>query len=182
MKKSVGHNTTISKQNNETIIKVSGTLPEKWMEHALLAWVILWSSLGIIVSYYWIAGDFTSEQKNFFMAYLAFWAFFEYRSVYSFLYKKVGYELIKLKDGHLYYRRYFLGLGKPQRYDLKNVSELGMIEHSRKSFAGAYNKSFWIVGNERVGFKHISKKVAIAMQVTDKEAKEIVRLIKSAKS
>lgn len=182
MKKSLGTNTTISKQNNETIIKVSGTLPEKWMEHALLAWVIVWSTLGSIVFYYWVNGNFTSDQKAFFMVYLAFWGFFEYRSVYSLLYKKFGYELLKLKDGHLYYTKNFLGLGKAHRYDLKNVSELGIIEHSRRSFAGAYNKSFWIVGNERVGFNHISKKVALAMQVTDKEAKEIVRLIKAAKN
>ncbi len=181
MKKSIGNNTSVSTKDGETIIKVSGTLPEKWMENALLAYVILWSSLGAVVIYYASTGKFTADQQGFFMAYLAFWAFFEYRSVYSYLYKKWGFELIKIREGHLYYRRYLFGMGKPQRYDLKNVTELGIIEHSKKSFAGVYNKSFWIVGNERVGFRHISKKVAFAMQVTDKEAKEVVRIIKQAK-
>ncbi|MAX80950.1 MAG: hypothetical protein CL843_12350 [Crocinitomicaceae bacterium] len=180
MKKNVGKNTTVSKQEGELIIKITGTLPEKWMEHSILAWVILWSSLGGIILYYMIAGEFSGEQKSFFMAYLAFWGYFEYKSLHAFLYKKIGYELIRIKDGYMYYKRNIIGVEKPKRFDLKNISELGLIQHSRKSFAGAYNKSFWVVGNEQVGFKHLTKKMALGIQISEKEAKEIIRLIRTA--
>lgn len=178
MKKVLGHNTTASKVDNELIIKVTGTLPEKWMEHAIFIWLLLWSSLGAVVIYYFVSDQFTTDQKGFFLAYLFFWAYFEWKSLHSYLYKKFGYELIRIKDGHLYYRKYLFGMGQPKRYDLRNIEELGVIEHSRKSFAAAYGKSFWVIGNERVGFVHLSKKVAMGMQITDQEAKGIVKLIR----
>lgn len=176
MRKEISENISISKQDSETVIKIHSPL-ENWQEAVLLAWLVLWTVLGTGILYYLLSGKFGSDQTIFFIVYLAFWLYFEFHGLRSFLYKKYGYELVKINNSKLLYKRNLFGTGKIRHYTLKNISRFQMIEHAQKSFAAAYSKSFWTIANERIIFKYLDTKGLLGMHLDDKDARELLRFL-----
>ena len=176
MRRSIGDKITVSKTDKELIVKIPGTI-EKWMENALLGWVIMWTIMGLYVFYYVSYYELEREPRIFFIVYLAFWAYFEYKSVVSWLFKKYGFELIRVDNEFLYHKVDILGKGKLKRFLLDNVKGMHVNEELDKSMSSVYNKSFWVMGNERIAFQHIDKEAVLGMHLKTNEAKEIVNLI-----
>ena len=177
MKQSIGERITVSKQDSETIIRIDGTV-EKWMNHALMGWVFMWSMIGLYVMYFLYSGKAQSEQLFFFITYLVFWAFFEYKAIYSLLFRLKGYELIKISSDSVYIKRGVFSFGKVQRYVRDNVKELKKVEDDKKSLSSVYNKSFWVMGNEKLMFQYIGKNVGIGMHLTEKDASTLLMFIR----
>ena len=168
MKLSIGDRITVSKQEKETIIRIDGTV-EGWMNHALLGWLVMWTSIGVYVANFAFFGDAESDQKFFFLTYLAFWFYFEIKAVYSWLFRVKGYELIRITQDGWYIKRAVFSFGKVVRYVRENIKDLKKVEHDRKSVTSAFNKSFWVMGNEQLVFDYIGKNVGIGMHLTAKD-------------
>lgn len=177
MRRNIGDKITVSKDEKELIIKIPGSV-ESWMENALLGWVILWSIMGLYVLYYMMSNNLSNEEQVFFAVYIAFWIYFEYKSVVAYMYKKIGYELIRIDGEFLYYRIVVFGKGKLKRFMLENIRNIHVAKDDAKSFASAYNKSFWVMGNERIIFQHLEKQAAFGMHLSPDEAKEIVQMVR----
>lgn len=168
MKQSIGKRITISKQESETIIKIDGTV-EGWMNHALLGWVFMWTMIGLYVAYFVFYGDSEEDQFYFFLTYLAFWAYFEMKAVYSWLYRVKGYELVRIAKDGWYIKRAVFSFGKVTRYVKENIKDLRKVKHDRKSVTSAFNKSFWVMGNEQIVFDYFEKPIGIGMHLTEKD-------------
>lgn len=177
MKKSIGERITVSKQDEELIIKILGK-QEKWMESALLSWVVVWTLVGGYVLFYMLNYDLSREENLFFVVYLTFWGYFEFVSVKAWLYKRFGFELIRLDNEFLYHKVDVLGKGKLKRYLRSNIRSLRLNEGDPRSFSGAYSKSFWVIGNEQIKFDYLEKSAAIGMHLEEKEAKEVIQLLR----
>lgn len=177
MKQSIGERITISKKDSETIIRIDGTV-ESWMNHALLGWVTLWTLTGLYVIYYLNSGKAQQDQVFFFITYLAFWAYFEYKAVYSWLFRVKGYELIKINPDALYIKRAVFSFGKVNRYVRENVKDVNKVEMDKKSVNAVYNKSFWVMGNERLMFKYIGKNVGFGMHLNDKDTGALLTFVR----
>lgn len=173
MKSSIGNRITISSKDRETIIKISGTI-EPWMNHALLGWLIMWSAIGAYVIYYMLTNTLSSNEFFFFLTYVAFWLYFEIKALYSWLFRAFGFELIKITPAELYIKRYLFGYGKATRYDRDNIKDLRKLEMDRKSLSGAYNKSFWVMGNEQIQFDFIGKEIGLGMHLEEKDRNELL--------
>lgn len=173
MKLSIGQRVTISKQDNETIIKINGEI-EPWMNHALMGWVFMWTLLGAYMLYYILSGKAVGDSLFFFVTYLIFWLYFELKAVYSMLFRMYGYELVKLNKDELYIKRAVFSYGKVNRYDRENIKNLRKVEHDRKSINGAFNKSFWVVGNEQIVFDFMGSQVGIGMHLEEKDRNELL--------
>ncbi len=178
MKKEIGNHITVSKQEGETVIKIHSPL-ENWQEVSLLVWLGLWTVLGAGIFYYLVTGKLGSDQNIFFVVYLAFWLYFEFHGLRSFLYKKFGYELLKINNSKLLYKKNLWGTGKIRHYTLKNITRFKPVEHNQKSFSAAYSKSFWTVANERIMFDYLDTKGLLGMHLNDRDTNQLLRFLNS---
>lgn len=174
--KYIGEHISINELEGATEIKIVSPL-EPWMKNAMLAWLVLWTSLGVYVTYYLTNTPLESNQRIFFLTYLSFWLWFEYKTAYAYLFKKYGYEWIRIDADDLYFGRKLFGLGKIRKFMIKNIQKLDLVEFDRKSFAGVYTKSFWTMGNERLQFNYLDSVVAMGMHLDDKDSRGLQSLL-----
>ncbi|MGB0390776.1 MAG: hypothetical protein ACPGRC_06380 [Salibacteraceae bacterium] len=173
MKQSIGERITWSKKDSETIIRIDGTV-ESWMNHALFGWVVMWTFTGLYVVYYLYSGKADSSQFFFFITYLTFWGYFEYKALYSWLFRVKGYELIKINPDAIYIKRAVFSFGKVHRYVRDNVKDLSKVEMEKKSLNAVYNKSFWVMGNEQIMFRYIGKNIGFGMHLNEKDTSALL--------
>lgn len=144
----------------------------------MFAWLFAWTVCGFIViaNYFQLSNK---ESKLFIIIYLSFWLYYEIRIGRAYLWKRWGKEKLWIKNDVLHYMREMSGKGKVNEYNLDLINELKLIEVHRSSFADTINQSFWIKGGERLEFQYQAKVIRFAMQISDEEAREILREMKS---
>jgi hypothetical protein len=147
-------------------------------QNLLIAWVAAWTFCGIYVLIHrqqLPAGD---PLRQYLLAFLAFWAYFEIRTVRALLWRLKGFELWRVRDGIFTVKDSILGFGTAHNYFVVNIQKLGLIDLEETSFKRQFNESFWVIGGERIGFEHLGKKVAIGKGLNDAEARTLVTSLK----
>jgi hypothetical protein len=174
----IGERIDFRKDGKELYIEISGRI-KRWQESVLFGWLVLWTLCGVYIAIF-IFTDLSMDEKVFLLVYLSFWAFFEYKAAQAWLWRKWGKERIKIVDGVLEIKNDIRGYGTVKRYFVQNIKEFGKINTDRKSFGAIYFNSFWMVGGETIGFKHLGQKVALGRQLKDDETMSLVRLMKKS--
>jgi hypothetical protein len=140
----------------------------------LFLWLMAWTVCGLIV----LINYFKLQEQNsklFTIIYLSFWAYFEFSIMRVFIWKKFGREKIWVQDGELNYKREINNKGKVKSFNLDLVSKLTLIELSRSSFVDSINQSFWVKGGERLEFTSQAQTIRLGMQISDEEARQIMK-------
>lgn len=140
----------------------------------LFLWLMAWTVCGIIV----FANYFRMTDQNsklFIIIYLSFWAYFEFNIVRAFIWKKFGKEKLWIQDGILHYQREINRKGKVLEFNLGLISGLQLIELKPGRFSDIVNQSFWVKGGERLEFNAQAKIIRLGMQITDEEAKTVLK-------
>jgi hypothetical protein len=142
----------------------------------LFLWLMAWTVCGIIVfmNYFRITD---TDAKLFLIIYLSFWAYFEFNITRTFIWKKFGREKIWIQDGILNYQKEINRKGRIKEYDLNLLTPLRVVELRGTSLADTINQSFWVRGGERIEFNTQAKTTRFGMQISDKEAAEVVKEI-----
>lgn len=142
----------------------------------MFLWLMAWTVCGLIVfaNYFKVVDQ---NSKLFIIVYLAFWAYFEFKIVRAFIWRRSGKEKLWITDGKVHYKQDINGRGKTQEFDFSLIQDLQLIPVEEGSFASVINSSFWIKGDERIAFTCQHRTVRFAMQLTDKEAKSIIHEI-----
>ncbi|MDQ3102106.1 MAG: hypothetical protein M3R08_12010 [Bacteroidota bacterium] len=144
----------------------------------LITWVIAWTLIGIYVIHQrnqLPAGD---PLRQYLLAFLAFWAYFEIRVGRALLWRLKGFELWRVKEDVLTIKDSILGFGGANKYFIQNIQKLGLIEIDESSWKWQMNESVWVMGGERIGFEHLGKKVAFGKGLTPGEARQLVIVLK----
>ena len=139
----------------------------------MFLWLLAWSVSGVIV----IANYFTLHQESaklFIIIWLAFWAYFEFKIVRVYMWKRFGKEKLWIKNGKLLYQQDINGRGKIREFDLNLVSDFSIVELTPGSIADTFSQTFWVKGGERIEFTCQSKIMKFGMQLEDNEAKKII--------
>ncbi len=138
----------------------------------LFLWLFAWTVSGLIIitSY----AQMQQNAKVFMIVWLAFWAYFEFKIIRVFMWKRFGKEKLWVKNRTVFYRREINGRGKIKQYDINLMSGLKVIEVEKTNFADSFNQSFWVKGGERIQFTCQSKIVKLGMQLPDEDAIKIV--------
>lgn len=171
--KVIGERISILKKENVLSIVILAT-NDKTKLRIMFLWLMAWTVCGLIVfANYFKATD--QNAKLFIIIYLAFWLYFEFNIIRTFMWKRNGKEKLWIKDGKLHYQREINGKGKIQEFDLNLISPLELLELKPTRFADTINQSFWIKGGERLQFFSQSKVVLLGMQISDEEAKKIMK-------
>jgi hypothetical protein len=150
-----------------------------WKLHLLLAWIFVWTLSGCIV----IGNYFTLTNTNIKLVviiWLGFWAYFEFRTVKAFVFKKYGKEKIWVKGSTFNYWRDVAGRGKKLEFETDLIKDLQLIEKNKKDFFQFMNDSFWVVGTESIVFTYGAKTYRMGVQLEEADAKELLKQIKHA--
>jgi len=158
-------------------ITISGKI-ERWKEGLLLGWVVLWTLCGVYIASQLFFSSLPREEKLILLVYIVFWAYFEYKSVHAFLWRKYGEERIRIADGELYYKKDIRGYGKATRFFIDNIKSLREITIEKNTYSSVYFRSFWVIGGERLEFSYQGKTIRFAMQLDDKEVKTLFNVIR----
>ena len=146
---------------------------DKKKVNLMFLWLLAWSVSGVIV----IANYFTLQQESaklFIIIWLAFWAYFEFKIIRVFMWKRFGKEKLWIKNGLLLYKEDINGRGKTKEFDLNLISNLELITLTNGSIADTFSQTFWVKGGERIQFTCQSKVIKFGMQLADDEAKKII--------
>jgi len=143
----------------------------------LLLWVVLWSICGIaVLSQYPTLSD--PDIKTAIIVWMGFWAYFEYKIIAAYKWRKSGKEKIKIKDGNLFYLRSSGNKGKFKKYKTDFIKELRFVEPKENSFFENLNESYWMIGNERIGFDYYGADIKFGIQLSTEEARELLNILK----
>jgi len=171
--KVISERISILKKDNLLSIVILPTTDKKKLA-LLFLWLMAWTVCGIIVlmNYFRIT---ETNAKIFLIVYLSFWAYFEFNITRAFIWKKFGREKLWIQNGIMYYHKEINGKGKTLEYDLNLITPLRLVELRRNSLADTVNQSFWVKGGERIEFNTQAKTTRLGMQITDEEAREVIR-------
>ncbi|MFZ5552214.1 MAG: hypothetical protein ACOZCO_03790 [Bacteroidota bacterium] len=159
-----------------TTIVISPRL-ERGKETLLTTWVLAWTVIGIIFIVQLFL-EYTREEKLYMIVFLTFWAYYEYRVGYVWMWRRKGVELIKIEDGKLTYKRSINKYGKAYSFFLDNIRNFGKME-KEESFFKELERSFWVIGGERLGFEYQQKTVKFGVQLSDEETNKLENFLKS---
>jgi hypothetical protein len=146
---------------------------DKKKTNLLFLWLLAWTISGVIVigNYFTITQD---KAKLLLIIWIAFWAYFEFKIVRVFMWKRFGKEKLWIKNGLLLYKEDINGRGKTKEFDLNLISNLELITLTNGSIADTFSQTFWVKGGERIQFTCQSKVIKFGMQLADDEAKKII--------
>lgn len=150
---------------------------EKKKTNIMFLWLMAWTVGGVIV----IASYGTLTQvsvKLFTIIWIAFWAYFEFKIVRVFMWKRFGKEKFWIKNGTVFYQQDINGRGKIKEYDLNLVSDFNLIELQKGNFADVFNQTFWVKGGERLEFTCQGKIIRFGLQLNDEDAGKVLTEIK----
>lgn len=175
-KGTIGERVSYTVDQGRVEMKITGKI-KKWQETLLLTWLVAWTLCGFYILMY-LFGDWTLDQKFFLVAYLVFWAYFEYKAAHAWLWRRFGFEQIIVSEGNLTIKNNILGRGKLNKYFTQNIKEFGWISLEEGSFNSVYFKSFWLVGGESIGFKYMGQKIGLGRQLPKSDAAKAIGILK----
>jgi hypothetical protein len=163
--------------DNQILSLVILPTDDKKKINIMFLWLMAWSVSGVIVliNYFSLTQD---NAKLFILIWLAFWAYFEFKIIRVFTWKRFGKEKLWIKNGTLFYQQDINGKGKINEFDVNLVSNFDLIPLTKGSIADTFSQTFWVKGGERIQFSCQSKLIKFGMQLDDEDSKTIILVIK----
>ncbi len=166
----------VEKENGEISIAIIA-ITERWKQAVLLLWMLAWSVSGVIVLTYYFQVK-SADEKSALIVWFGFWAYFEYKVIKAFRWRKWGREIIRIKNRKLHYRRDIGGRGRTKTYEIDFIKNLGKHEANEPGFIRSMNNSYWIIAGETISFDYYGKEIKLGMQLEDKDSKELLRRLR----
>ncbi len=173
----IGERISIKQLENGELSIVIVAMKNKWKNFFLFLWFFAWTISGIIVftQYFGITDEST---KIALIVWLGFWAYFEYKIFKALMWRNYGVEKIKLRDGKLQYKRDVAGKGKVKSFEYDFIKDLKIVPKKEDSFFETVNNSYWSVVGEKIVFDYYGKEVKFALQISETDAEELIKVMK----
>ncbi len=173
----IGKRTSILRKDNALSIVILCN-NDKVKTRLLLTWLLLWSvsALVVIVQYFLQTNPNT---KTTIIVWIGFWAYFEYKIVIAYRWRKWGKEKLKIVNDKLLYKRDVSGKEKWKEYELNRIKDIRFIESEENSFFENLNDSYWVIANEKLAFDYNGTEIKFGIQLAEAEAQAILKVLKS---
>ena len=171
----ISERVSVERKPEALSVVISARLP-RVKEAMLIAWFLAWIACGVYIAME-MARMPQGPQRSFFLAFMAFWAWFVLRIGRVVLWRLKGFELWRLKDGVLTIKDSVFGYGRANDYFVDNIQRFGRLTIDETSWKWQLNDSFWVIGGERLGFEHLNKKVVFGKGLTREEAARAAQLL-----
>lgn len=143
----------------------------------LLLWLVAFTACGIIVFLEFFKPQ-PGDMKIYLFVFMAFWAYFEFRILKAYRWRKYGRELIKIKGERLTLVRETAGRGVEHVYNTTMVRNFRRAA-KKEGFAEAMSTSYWIIAGETLSFDHMGKEVYFGLQLEEKDIAAVFKAIRS---
>jgi hypothetical protein len=142
----------------------------------LFLWLFGWTVSGIIImaNYFKLTHQ---DAKLMIIVWLAFWAYFEFKIIRVYMWKRFGKEKLWIKNGKVMYQQDVNGRGKIKEYDLNLISDFELVPLEKGSIADEFSQTFWVKGGERIVFSCQAKNIKFGMQLNDEDAIKIIAVL-----
>lgn len=172
--KFIGNRISHQSKNGVFSVVIAASV-EKYKETLLATWLFFWTASGI----YFLAqlfGPFPKETKLFIVVLLSFWAYYEYRVINIWMWRKFGYESIKFMDDKLLIRDVVRGKGKTREFFIDNIQHFMKVKIDNQ-WVSSMNQSFWVKGTGQVHFEYQGKLIHFGKQLNDNELSSLLTLV-----
>ena len=168
-----------------TTILIS-TKVEQWKLSLILGWMLLWSLIGLIIFFVITNDNYLIELavevpirqlQLFLVVFLVFWAYYLYKIIRIYIWRKKGVEYFKLDKDSLIIKKAFGKIGKANSYQYENILNLKLVEISPGSFSRIIEGSFWDIGNETLQFDYYGKQIVFGIQLGEEEARSLKQFL-----
>jgi len=173
---SISKRASVVQNENELSIVISSAVDRAKAKNIGII-LALWLIGGIVIGVnYFQIEDYNT--KVFILIWLAFWAYFSYVIIKSFLWQWSGKELIKIRNGKLIYKRDVNGRGWVLDYELKEISDLRLYGEITPGWIKRIGGDYWNIDCDSIAFDYEGKVIAIGYNLTDAESNRIVKIMK----
>ncbi len=176
--KIIGDRISVLKKSDLLSIVILPTVDKKKLGYMML-WLAAWTVCGVIV----FANYFSIQDQNsklFVIVYLSFWAYYEFKIVRAYSWKRWGKEKLWIQKGILHYQREIRNKGKIAEYNIELINDIKLVEVSESNFSFFMGQSFWIKGGERIEMTYQAKTIGLGMQLKTEEAQILLKEIQDA--
>ncbi|MCB0770774.1 MAG: hypothetical protein KDC00_10265 [Flavobacteriales bacterium] len=170
---------SVDRKDGRTSVVISARLSGA-KQTMLVTWFVAWLICGLYVMYARTRLPEGDVARQYFLVFLAFWAYFAVLVGKAVLWRLKGFELWRVKDGTLTVKDSLFGYGKATSYFVDNIHGMGLLNIDPRSWKWQLNQSGWVIGGERLGFEHMGRKVVFGKGLSEEEARRLVPLLKRA--
>ena len=110
---------------------------------------------------------------------MAFWFYFSYIILKSFLWQYSGKEIMKVKNGKMFYKKDTGGRGWVQEYNLSEMSNIKKYEDKAPSWTKKLGSDIWSTDCDSLSFLYREKEIAFGYKFSEKESEKIQKLLKA---
>ena len=139
----------------------------------LLLWLI---GGGLVISSYFTLTD--QRSKVMLLVWLAFWLYFTYVMGKAFNWHRRGREIIKVRNGKIYYKKDVNGRGWVNDYPLESIKTLQPTSDKSDSWIARFGGDYWSTDCDSLRFHSMGKEIAFGFRLTEKERERITKLLK----
>jgi hypothetical protein len=180
-KGSIGERITFERSGDTLTVVITQQISRR-QESFFFAWLMALVAVGGAFIFYWVNSPAGSSDRIFFMTCTAFVLFFLVRYGKVFLWRRIGRELIRIKDEEMTIKNAFGSYGRAQHFDTTAIKRYGVIPYDHTKFGQFMDRAFWEMGGETLGFEYRGKKIRFAKQLDDREAAQLGRVIEKGLS
>lgn len=139
---------------------------------SLSIWFVLWTIAGIaVISQLPTITD--ESTRTFVWVWLAFWAYFFYRTGKAVMWRKMGAEKITIDAEHFTLINDVPLGSKGWKVEMAQIRNFTNLTVDRNNFVANYFESFWVVGGETIGFYADGKLYSIAKQIPKNDVEKL---------
>ena len=175
----IGERIQFKRSPAELQVVITQQIP-RHKEAIFFAWIVALFCALFAFIYLWLTSPSESDQRIFFAVGSAFVTFFVVRYGKVFLWRRMGKEMIRIREEELTIRNAIGSSGRPQVFQTDNIRKFGVIPYDFTKFGQFMDRAFWEMGGETLGFEHFKSKIRFGKQLEEKEAKQLARVIEKA--
>lgn len=161
--------------NNDITITISPNYNQQ-KQNLLVVWLVLFSLCGAaIISQFFF--DYPTSTKIFFIVYLVFWLFFEFKVIYAIRWRKFGNEIITINSEGIFLTKNIAKRGITEKYELQNISSINVLKHKDKP---VYNisSSYWNTNHYTLFLEVNERQIPFGVDLSEKQAKKVLNTVK----
>lgn len=133
--------------------------------------------VGIYTLYAYFNHELEEKQKVFMLVFMAFWAYFIFKTGRAFLWRIYGKELILFDDEGISIKNDIRSYGKSIYTDVDEVNGFEGIQKNELSFFDSVSSTYWNTGGETLVLNKDGKDHFFAKELSEKESKSLRKLM-----
>ncbi|NUM51793.1 MAG: hypothetical protein HUU48_11840 [Flavobacteriales bacterium] len=142
------------------------------------AWIALWTLSGLLIfSQFFL--NYTQKEKVFFIVWMAFWVYFEFKALQTYRWRKLGEEHIRINKKEITIARNIANKGIPATFKLNGCKNFRLYKKEEKGmFTEIMSSSYWVIGGETIVFDYYGSLVPFAMNISEADALLLAGILK----